>query len=224
MSAPYYADDLVTLYLGDCRTIPEWLEADVLIVDPPYGRSWKSGSGMKNSHGGGRGSIPNGGIANDADTAVRDAVLDLWGNRPGIVFGDLLITQPATAVQALIYAKPEDAGVKGARGGRRRDAEAIYLTGPWPAGVGGRSSIIRTAGLVAGPTGLATRSGHPHTKPLDVMGELITMTTGLIADPCCGSGTTGLAAKLLGRPAILCESDERWAEVTARRLSQDVLV
>ncbi|MDA8440098.1 MAG: site-specific DNA-methyltransferase [Propionibacterium sp.] len=219
----YYSDDSVTLWHGDCRQVTAWLDADVLVTDPPYGRSWRSGSGMTNSEGRGRGSKPHGGIVGDDDTTSRDEALALWGDRLAVVFGDPLIDRPARTVQALVYAKPLDAGVKGARAGFRRDVEMVWLVGPWPVQVGGRSSVIRTNGLVAGPRGVATRYGHPHAKPVDVMELLVDIDPGVIADPFAGSGSTLVAAKRQGRRAIGVEIDERYCEVIAKRLSQGIL-
>src|SRR5690606_3044082 len=66
---PYYADDLVTLYHGDCREITAWLNADVLVTDPPYGQKWTPNTSQ---NGGQPGSAPNGGIIGDEDTTARD--------------------------------------------------------------------------------------------------------------------------------------------------------
>lgn len=228
---PYYQDEQVTLYHGDCLEIAEWLEADVLLTDPPYGRNWTSGQGMTNSFGRGQGSKPHGGIAGDKDTAVRDAALEAWTG-PGIVFGDLLIPQPTGAVQALIYAKASDSGIKGARAGFRRDAEAIYLIGSWPVGVGGRSSVLRSNSWVAGPTSPAFRYGHPHAKPVDLLEQLMQIcpvfsSSGLspctVADPFAGSGSTLIAARNQGRKAIGVELEERYCELIASRLAQGCL-
>lgn len=224
---PYYEDDLVTLYHGDCREVTAWLEADVLVTDPPYGRNWKSGSGMTNAEGRGRGSKAHGGIANDSDTAVRDTVLEMWGDRPAIVFGDPLIPPPAGTCQALVYEKPIDAGIKGARAGFRRDVEMIYLVGPWGVGVGGRSSVLRTSALVAGPRGLSVRYEHPHAKPVDLLEDLIAGAVvsrkAVITDTSAGSGSVLVAAALQGFRAIGVELEERYCEIAAKRLAQDTL-
>lgn len=217
----YYEDDLVRLYHGDCRELTEWLEADVLVTDPPYGRNWKQGRTTLNGE-----SRAHDGIAGDADTSVRDAALAAWGARPAVVFGDLMLAPAPGTKQVLIYRKPPDSGHRGATGGWRRNIEAIYLLGPWPSGLDGkRSSIVATcAPRAGGPTGDAGRFGHPHAKPLDVMGQLIEACPGrVIADPFAGSGTTLVAARNQGRLAIGVELEEQYCEIAAERLSEQPL-
>lgn len=224
---PYYADDLVTLFLGDCREVTAWLAAGVLVTDPPYGRGWKQGAGSTGHTGRRlRGAHAHEGIAGDADTSVRDAAMELWGNRPGIVFGDPLAGRPARARQALGYRKPPDGGNKGTFAGFLRDLELIYLTGPWSAGLNGRSSVLTTGShLTGGMYGMTARYGHPHAKPVDVMETLIAACPpGVVADPFAGSGSTLVAARNLGRKAVGVELDEAYAEKAARRLSQGVLL
>ena len=219
MTDPYYSDPWVTLYLGDCLEVTEWLAADVLVTDPPYGRAWRQGD-----TGSGRGwqSDRHEGIANDETTDARDGALALWGDRPAVIFGDLLLTPPAGARHVLIYDKGNDAGFTGAVGGYRRNAEAVYLLGNHGSGLGGRSAIVSTSASAGG--NLARKTGHPHTKPLDVMETLIRKAPpGTIADPFAGSGSTLVAAKALGRKAIGVELEERYAEIAARRLAQGVL-
>lgn len=222
MTEPYYRDDFVTLFHGNCLDLTDWLQADVLVTDPPYGIDWSTNPNWKNAAGAGgfRSSGNATSIVNDKDTAARDAALMLWGPKPALVFGDILRYQPEGAVHVLIYAKPADAGIRGARAGRRKDVEGIYMVGPWATGVGGRTSILTTGGLVAGPRGMGLRAGHPHAKPIDLMEELIAMHPGVVADPFSGSGSTLVAAKNIGRTAIGVELEERYCETIATRLSQ----
>lgn len=216
---PYYADDMITLYHGDCREATEWLTADVLVTDPPYGRDWRQGQ-LKRSK-----SASRDGIAGDTDTTVRDAGLALWGNRPAIMFGDSMLAPPHNTKQVLFYRKPADAGVRGATAGFRRDVELIYLLGPWPSGIGGYSSLLTTgASMVGGVAGPSGRYGHPHAKPVDLMEELVAVCAeGVVADPFAGGGSTLIAARNQGRRAIGVELDERYCEAIVKRLNQNVL-
>jgi len=218
---PYYEADGITLYHGDCREVTAWLEADVLVADPPYGRAWKQGR-LKAAH---QADDSHFGIANDLDVSTRDDALRMWGKRQAVMFGDLMLAPPAGNVQTLVFRKPPNAGTRGAMGGFRRDVEAIYLIGPWPTGLGGRTSIVATSSRSQGnPSSVQGRHGHPHAKPDDVMQTLISACPpGTVADPFAGSGSTLVAAKLQGRKAIGVEIEERYAEICARRLDQGVL-
>ena len=211
MSAPYYADDSVTLYHGDCREITEWLAADVLVTDPPYGIAWTKGQNNAAK------STAHKGILNDQDTTCRDEALALWEGRPGVVFGAWGAPFPRHK-QVLVWRKPVDAGVVGSTTGYRRDTELIFLTGEWPMRPPLRSSVLETDGGKA-----RYLNGHPHAKPTRLMEELLDWTEGVVADPFAGSGSTLVAAKAMGRKAIGVELDEAYCELIAGRLSQDVL-
>jgi len=149
---PYYQDDSVTLFHGDCLEIDAWLEADVLVTDPPYGRAWRQGE-IRDPRGWGnknRNDASVVGIANDADTSARDAALERWGDRPAIAFGDLMLAPPRGTKRVSIYHKADrTTGFRGAIAGVRKDAEAIYLIGPWAGGLGGRSSVFSSSAQIS---------------------------------------------------------------------------
>jgi DNA modification methylase len=216
---PYYQDDWVTLYLADCRDTTVWLDADMLVTDPPYGRAWRQGNLKYKSQ---RTDDSRTGIKGDDSTSIRDWVLEQWGTeKRAAMFGDLMLPPPAGTKQVLIYEKPFDGGRRGATGGFRRDAEAIYLLGKWASGISGESSILRTSvPQLSGAKGLAASQGHPLAKPVDVICKLIPKDCVLVADMFAGSGSTLLAARQLGIKSVGLEVDERFAERAAHNLSQ----
>ena len=220
---PYYSDEWVTLYLGDCLEVTEWLAADVLVTDPPYGIGWSKpalpanaalGRGVQEAHAG---------IANDETTAARDAALALWGDvKPSVVFGSPVATLPVGVKQVLVWQKPVTVGIFGTVAGFRRDWKAIYLLGAFPAAPARRSSVLTSGGENTSYS--RECGGHPHAKPGALLGALLGhCPPGMIADPFAGSGSTLVAAKALGRKAIGVELEERYCEIAARRLAQDVL-
>ena len=223
---PYYADESVTLYHGDCLEIDAWLVADVLVTDPPYGIGWASGQmydskqvkrqvkeyGLR---------VP---VHGDDDTRVRDAVISLWGAKPGAIFGTWRVSRPPATQHRLIWDK------QGRFPGLANAAfypadEEIYILGSGWISDPPQRSVITTHEMRAGANSETARLGHPTPKPVALMERLIDKAPpGVIADPFAGSGSTLIAARNLGRRAIGVELEERYCEIIARRLAQGVLL
>ena len=211
MMRPYYEQDGVVIYHGDCRDVLPRVAADVLVTDPPYGIT----------HACHRGATWNGTvIAHDADTLCRDAVLEGWGSRPAIVFGSWRQPRPTATREVLVWDKGPASGMGDLRFPWKRSWEEIYILGDGFTGP-------RDEGVLKGYVVLTweTRGrAHPNMKPETLLTHLITKCPpGRILDPFMGSGTTLVAAKRLGRQAIGIEINEQYCEIAAERLAQRAL-
>lgn len=209
----YYQDEHVTLYHGDCLTEHrEWLDADVLVTDPPYGTAsvgWDVSYGRGKNRRRGDKTVSPGVIANDAGTSVRDAALTGWGCRPAVAFGSPRLADPPGECDDRLVWDKKRPGMNG--GPFRYTHESIYARGMLRAN-NNTFSVF---------TIYPDQSDHIHAKPVTLMEALIsTCPPGMIADPFAGSGSTLIAARNLGRKTIGVELEERYCEIIARRLTQ----
>ena len=199
----YYQDDYVTLYHGDCLEQTEWLDADVLVTDPPYGMAYTSGRKKYKA------------IEGDKTLNIRDESLKLWGNKPALVFGTWKQPRPEGVKQLIVWDKRGGAGFSGDLNMPWADiTEEIYVIGSgW---VGGRRPAIYSIPTIPP----AQRHNHPTPKPVSLMGHLLECCPdGVIADPFAGSGATLIAARNAGRKSIGVEYEEEYCEIIASRLA-----
>jgi len=200
---PYYQDDHVTIYHGNCREMLPMLTFDVIVTDPPYGINFAG-----YNHGKVHGDID--------DEAARWL---LANTSPMVVFG--------------VNHFPEYLPSRGAWScwDKRTNENADKMFGSpfemiWVSGKDRPGKIYRIMhGGVVNADGGGVKRDHPTQKPVTLMVRIIGdwATAGVIADPFMGSGTTLRAAKDLGRQAIGIEVDERYCEIAAKRMGQEVL-
>jgi hypothetical protein len=218
VTEPYYTDDTVTLWHGDCLELTAWLAADVLVTDPPYGIGLRTGArcGSRDGRPGWTSRWTGVTIAGDDTTSARDDALTMWGDRPALVFGTWKRPAPTTVREVLVWDKVVSTGMGALDIPWRPSWESIYVIGKGFTGT--RSHGVLRHAL---PTLAPERRDHPTAKPVGLLHDLIAKCPpGVVADPFAGSGSTLLAARNLGRKSVGVELEERYCEVIARRLAQ----
>ena len=96
----------------------------------------------------------------------------------------------------------------------------IHIFGKGAFGRPERSSLIVTDGTQA----LAKETGHKAPVPVEVMRHVSDpFMPGLVLDPFMGSGSSLLAVAAAGGSAIGIEINERYCEIAAKRLAQEVM-
>ena len=223
---PYYQDDYVTLYHGDCREVlPTLAMVDLVVTDPPYIIGAVS-AGSLGSKSGGWADMMNSAAwfsswYRQCDRLLKDngamwTFLN-WRTLPGVMRAAIDATMPITSV--MVWDK-EWIGPGGCQGLRPSYELCALLAKP-----GFAIPDRGTRDVWRHKVGSYKASGHPAEKPVDLVQRIISTsaTTGTVLDPFVGSGTTCVAAKALGISSIGVEAEERYCEIAARRLSQGVL-
>ncbi len=216
---PYYQHAGIEIYHGDCLEVLSTLQGpiDTILTDPPYGISYRS-----NHNSSRRGKWAKWVRYENFDGIVGDdKPLDpthLPDARAVIIFGGNYCADMLPPSRCwLVWDKRDGIGPN-----NQADCEMAWTNLYKPSRIHRQmwSGLLR-----AGRENVALQSKqHPHQKPIALMKFCLEYadTCGLVLDPYCGSGSTMLAAKELGLPAIGIEIEEAYCEIAASRLSQDV--
>jgi site-specific DNA-methyltransferase (adenine-specific) len=234
----FYQDDSVVLINADCRDIlPLLPKVDLVLTDPPY----SSGARM-DANRAIRGSMLR--SMNDEDWFSHDS-MTTWGFQ-WFMRSVLIEMKPILPNGAHIYwftdwrMTPTVYGMLEAHGyrvnnclvwekthfgmgqyWRNQHENIVFASAGQPNQMldRGRGTVLRSKGVSS------VSRDHPTEKPLDLLLQIITAVPGdLILDPFCGSGTTLVAAKQLGRKAIGVEISLEYCRIAVERLRQEVLL
>lgn len=208
---PYYQDKQTTIYHGDSRELlTEICEVDLVLTDPPYGIDYQSAWRTEWQR---------------KPKIQGDDAFPLWifeALKPRVA---LMVWCRWDVLPELPRPKSFIAWDKGNHSmgdlkhefGRQWEAVAFY---PGPK----HEFTKRPVDVVRVKRVTAEALCHPCEKPVGACIPFIECHPGeTVLDPFMGSGTTLRAAKDLGRKAIGIEIEERYCEIAAKRLAQEVL-
>lgn len=208
---PYYENRGITIYHGDCREIlPGLPEAEVVLTDPPYGMNYQSNyhKGKSTRH----------------DKIAGDEAFPLWMFdllHPSVAMfvwcrWDMLPDMPLPKSFIVWDKCIHTMGDLKHAFGRQWEGCAFY---PGE----NHSFVSRPVDLIRCQRIPSNQLLHPAEKPVDVLKPLVAAhSADTILDPFMGVGTTLVAAKHLGRKGIGIELEEKYCEIAAKRLGQEV--
>ena len=197
---PYYQDSAVTIYNADCREILPFFpdkSFDLVLTDPPYGLNTKMNGGSW------------GNTAKNPDEFCWDYL------NPEVVLG--LVKMTAIIWGGNYYNLPPTrcwlSWVKTQRMPSVADFELAW------------TNLDKPSKLWIEDRNPDRNRQHPTQKPISLFKWCIEQVdqSNLILDPFLGSGTTAVAAKILGRKCVGIEISEKYCEIAARRCSQSVM-
>lgn len=208
---PYYEHAGIQIFHGDCREILPQLEADTCVTDPV----WPNASVKLAGH--------------DDPLGLCSAALELLG--PRVV--RLALQLGCDSDPRFLMAVPArleffrvcwlDVSRPNYKGRLLAGATPAYYFGPPPASRVGHHVI---PGMMRDSSSNGKEADHPCPRKINQVGWIIkwwSEPADTIIDPFMGSGTTLHAAKNQSRKAIGIEVEERYCEIAAKRLSQEVL-
>lgn len=215
---PYYQDDKagITIYNGDCmEIIPQLGLVEVILTDPPYN--------AKNIG-------PNERVYEEQPMQLPQEQYKKFCREwfsLGAAKTDRIIFTPGIS-NVCFYPQPywivcwhKPAAVSFNRMGGFNAWEPIMIYGKAQKKLGQDVILCNTLNFTKG-----AEKAHPCPKPPTLMTWMVehfSKEGETILEPFCGSGTTLWAAKDLGRKAIGIEKVEKYCEIAAKRLSQEVL-
>ena len=214
---PYYDDgNGIVIYHGDCREIlPHLPKVDLVLTDPPYGIGEAAG---KNKSRGQLAKPKDYGVAAWDDAPPSRWIFDwlMEVSTYQIIFGGNFFGLPASSCW-LVWDKDNSGDFADFA-----DCELAWTNLRKAV----RKFQWRWNGMLQENMGKKEMREHPTQKPLEVMKWALNHAPDdclTILDPFMGSGTTLRAAKDLGRKCIGIELEEKYCEIAAKRLAQEVL-